>query len=196
MKSDWIDYASIQSHETKYHGALFRSRLEAKWVAFFDLCGWDWIYEPYTISGWLVDFLIRGKDTDVICEVKPISRRDEKLESEISRRMMKKVKMEPLLLGLAPYPSEAMFDCAAIGWLGEHINIAENDYDIDFDVGVILKISGSKYPFGLIHGTGSYRDRISGLYDGDGLLIPVDYPVIQEIWNEACAKVRYEPEAR
>jgi hypothetical protein len=31
---------------TEYAGARFRSRLEARWAAFFDLCGWRWEYEP------------------------------------------------------------------------------------------------------------------------------------------------------
>ena len=32
--------------ETFYKGYRFRSRLEARWAAFFDLCKWRWEYEP------------------------------------------------------------------------------------------------------------------------------------------------------
>lgn len=37
---------------------LFRSRLEARWAAFFDLAGWKWEYEPIDLNGWTPDFRI------------------------------------------------------------------------------------------------------------------------------------------
>jgi hypothetical protein len=45
---------------TTYRGARFRSRLEARWAAFFDLVEWSWVYEPFDADGWIPDFLIRG----------------------------------------------------------------------------------------------------------------------------------------
>ena len=45
---------------TKYAGTRFRSRLEARWAAFFDLIGWSWVYEPFDTDHWIPDFLIRG----------------------------------------------------------------------------------------------------------------------------------------
>ena len=35
------DYTKIAAIPTTYSGVVFRSRLEARWAAFFDLCGWD-----------------------------------------------------------------------------------------------------------------------------------------------------------
>lgn len=35
----------INSIETEYRGYRFRSRLEARWAIFFDVCGVDWEYE-------------------------------------------------------------------------------------------------------------------------------------------------------
>ena len=35
-----MDY-TIDSIPTVYKGRNYRSRLEAKWAAFFDLCGWQ-----------------------------------------------------------------------------------------------------------------------------------------------------------
>lgn len=46
---------------TTYRGTRFRSRLEARWAAFFDLIEWDWVYEPFDADGWIPDFLIQGK---------------------------------------------------------------------------------------------------------------------------------------
>ena len=36
----------IKAIETEYKGYRFRSRLEARWAVFFDLCGIQWEYEP------------------------------------------------------------------------------------------------------------------------------------------------------
>ncbi len=66
-----INY-NISAKETTYNGCVFRSRLEATWAAFFDLIGWDWIYEPVDLEGWSPDFLIKGTQ-DILVEVKPIT---------------------------------------------------------------------------------------------------------------------------
>src|SRR5690554_4428220 len=47
--------------ETTYKGINFRSRLEAKWAAFFDLLGWKWEYEPVDLNGWIPDFQLQAK---------------------------------------------------------------------------------------------------------------------------------------
>ena len=57
---------------TKFMGVRFRSRLEAKWAAFFQLMQWKWQYEPRDFSGWMPDFGLYGKTTMYV-EVKPIS---------------------------------------------------------------------------------------------------------------------------
>ncbi len=56
--------------ETTYRGARFRSRLEARWAAFFDLLGWRWEYEPIDLDGYIPDFVVLIPDP-VLVEVKP-----------------------------------------------------------------------------------------------------------------------------
>lgn len=56
---------------TVYAGVQFRSRLEAKWAAFFDLLKWKWEYEPLDLNGYIPDFLLCF-DTPMIVEVKPL----------------------------------------------------------------------------------------------------------------------------
>src|SRR5690554_7919610 len=60
---------TIKAHPTTYAGVNFRSRLEATWAAFFDLCGWEWEYEPFDLEGWVPDFVLERR---VAVEVKPI----------------------------------------------------------------------------------------------------------------------------
>lgn len=63
--------------ETVYAGALFRSRLEARWAAFFDLIGWSWLYEPIDLDGWIPDFRVSVGDWSRLVEVKPVDMVDD-----------------------------------------------------------------------------------------------------------------------
>ncbi|HEV8716164.1 MAG TPA: hypothetical protein VGX03_25480 [Candidatus Binatia bacterium] len=56
---------------TLYNNRRYRSRLEARWAAFFDLVGWQYEYEPFDLKGWIPDFLLHGAKHDVLVEVKP-----------------------------------------------------------------------------------------------------------------------------
>lgn len=62
----------MKSIPTEYAGSRFRSRLEARWAAFFDLAGWDWDYEPFDLEGWCPDFCLHMDGADVLVEVKPV----------------------------------------------------------------------------------------------------------------------------
>ena len=57
--------------ETIYRGARFRSRLEARWAAFFDLVSWRWEYEPIDLNGYIPDFVLMFPAGPVLVEVKP-----------------------------------------------------------------------------------------------------------------------------
>lgn len=59
----------IAAIPTVYKGVQMRSRLEARWAAFFDLCGWQWEYEPFDLNGWIPDFYI--KNNRALVEIKP-----------------------------------------------------------------------------------------------------------------------------
>lgn len=76
---------TMKAHPTQYSGVLFRSRLEARWAAFFDLCKIEWQYEPLDLYGWTPDFHIKfpcghsecpGYHT-LFVEVKPYSRAED-----------------------------------------------------------------------------------------------------------------------
>jgi hypothetical protein len=69
---------TIEAKPTFYNGVQFRSRLEAKWAAYFDLEGWKWWYEPIDLGNWSPDFLIKLEPSDDGCyiEVKPIRKFD------------------------------------------------------------------------------------------------------------------------
>jgi hypothetical protein len=55
---------------TLYRHVWYRSRLEARWAAFFDRLGWGYQYEPFDLEGWIPDFLLPAGG--VLVEVKPV----------------------------------------------------------------------------------------------------------------------------
>ena len=61
---------------TMYNGINFRSRLEATWARFFDLCGWRWEYEPFDLEGYIPDFVLHGT-APILVDVKPLVLEDE-----------------------------------------------------------------------------------------------------------------------
>lgn len=54
---------------TMYAGTQFRSRLEARWAAMFDLLNFKWAYEPVDLNGYIPDFILFER---MLVEVKPI----------------------------------------------------------------------------------------------------------------------------
>jgi hypothetical protein len=73
----------VNAIPTKYNGVQFRSRLEARWAAQFDLLGWRWEYEPIDLDGYIPDFLVYDKVDGLrngavsLYEVKPAMRIEE-----------------------------------------------------------------------------------------------------------------------
>jgi hypothetical protein len=41
-----------------YNGLRFRTQLEARWAAFFDLAGWEWRVNPAPVGNWSPDFRV------------------------------------------------------------------------------------------------------------------------------------------
>lgn len=56
---------------TRYRGVMMRSRLEARWAAFFDAMYWRWAYEPIDLAGYIPDFILEFDVGDLLVEVKP-----------------------------------------------------------------------------------------------------------------------------
>jgi hypothetical protein len=68
------DY-TIAAIPTLYRGRMYRSRLEARWAAFFDRLGWQYEYEPFDLGAWSPDFAITDP-FDALIEIKPLTEPD------------------------------------------------------------------------------------------------------------------------
>ncbi len=66
---------TIAAIPTLYRGRMYRSRLEARWAAFFDRLGWTHEYEPFDLGAWSPDFAIT-EPFDALIEIKPITEPD------------------------------------------------------------------------------------------------------------------------
>ena len=208
VSGDTVKY-TMKAHPTQFQNVNFRSRLEAKWAAFFDLCGWDWVYEPVDFDGWSPDFLIRGHET-LYVEVKPILKFDEETASKMDNALRDVGDCEPLLLGLGPF-ADTCNSLTAIGWLGQDMRefsalTRSNPQEFSFDFGeaTIVRYSRERcesggyrengckvathsktnHILGIAHSNQSYTDRISGHYCGGHLDGP-DLSSVEWMWRSA-----------
>ncbi len=158
----------IKAIPTKYNGVQFRSRLEAKWAAFFDLCNWRWEYEPIDLEGWIPDFIIHGK-RKIFVEVKPHYDFCKQTARKISNALYKSEYSQDEILYLGNSLMYDEWDDIYIGWLSEWDNSMLEKPKHHYDNAVI---GAWDYPdktsrLGFCHYQMSFTDRISGIYDGD-----------------------------
>lgn len=169
---------------TMYEDVLFRSRLEARWAAFFDKLGWKWEYEPFDLAGWIPDFLLLGA-TKVLVEVKPVVEYPEavmaKMEKGVAGTEWQKpaedwwdADKELLIVGATLPP---VYGCGSLGlgWFPHgHASFSKGKQGWDFH-----------------HAINSYHHRISGEYDGDNHFHKADEEEVQRLWKEAANDVQW-----
>ena len=198
----------IKAIETKYAGTIFRSRLEARWAAFFDTLGWNWIYEPFDLDGWSPDFLLKPispKRAGVLVEVKPITVFCQNTADQITKSLFKtNNELEPMLVGLEPIFYDETWENGGskIGWLAER-------FPPDCIMGIddswawggaplrdLLMPLENDFPDGglladFCHEEQDYTCRLTNYYEGNsGYMSP---NICRDYWGEACNKVKYQP---
>jgi len=192
---------------TLYRHTQFRSRLEARWAAFFDLVDWDWEYEPLDLPGWIPDFIIfcpggywtygecphKLPKKNIFVEVKPIDDFDDFEDRQKVFNALKQSKYsgtEVLVLG---YRIIEYGPCVSkIGWLMDFMLPSEEArYDYGFDgAHIALYNNGS---WGLEAECGSFTNRITGRRDCDkpGRRWESQYD-LDTLWAKAGNEVQYK----
>lgn len=104
-------------------GVRFRSRLEARWAAFFDALRWPWQYEPdLGLDGWIPDFAIIS-GAGLLVEVKPVVRVAD-FDQHRARIERSRVVAPVLIVGAAlffedaSYTPPAPYRIGLRGWCG------------------------------------------------------------------------------
>ena len=114
-----IDY-TIKAIPTVYRGRRYRSRLEARWAAFFDELGWESEYEPADLGRWSPDFAIWGARAayPLLVEVKPIMEWHRETARKMTDACYERSVSSFLLVGKSPMPllEQGGF---SIGWIGQ-----------------------------------------------------------------------------
>ena len=122
------DY-NIAAIPTLYRGRRYRSRLEARWAAFFDLLGWRHEYEPFDLGSWSPDFLLTEWAT--LVEIKPADAFDpvtwDRMRNAVIARQPPPKDDDDyeeggvrriFLSRVAPHPISE--DAIEVGWMGFH----------------------------------------------------------------------------
>lgn len=200
----------IESIPTVYNGVRYRSRLEAKWAAFFTLAEWRFEYEPFDLPGWSPDFLLIGKNKNVLVEVKPIT----KPCHSLMKRMINSAvtgglgcddgdenSYDLLLLGVGPFWLKET-ECwsggliPVLGWINEGVRLV--DAGGNFSLALFSKFKSFPKQLDFCHEYLSYEGRITCCHVGN----PTDvywedvWDDVAGLWGDACHKVQYQPRKR
>lgn len=182
---------------TLYKDTMFRSRLEARWAAFFDLAGWRWDYEPCDFDGWTPDFRLHGV-TPVYTEVKPIDWRGSGPEQILQEAGLRKVldcrrdvRADPMdfdgeLLVLGDGPQRVGAD-VVLGVFADEAWGSAPDWAL-----LCKNESVLAPPFDFCSVSGAYAYRITGRWEGNSHVDPVNDNLAAAAWRMAGNRVQWK----
>lgn len=145
--------STIPAIPTTYAGVNFRSRLEAKWAAFFDIVAWQWDYEPLDLDGYVPDFTLSFPYGRIAVEVKPCAWDGTLGDAEMIQPARSKLLSwngEALMLGAFVHDRLGEIRSPFYGW-GEAFGFR--------------CLECGRYSFAIDHG--DWTCRVSGCYDGN-----------------------------
>ena len=193
----------IQAKPMVYEGINFRSKLEARWYFFMKNLGWNIEYEPDIegIVGWIPDFLILGKGTKVLLEVKPFqtlsdfegdyaSKTINKIENSL-----KNIKVDAILLvgsSLNLKKADCGNDLSFVG--GKIIRKLANDIEFYNDNFSYTDRTAGDFKIGVCDELCWYHDVINNDHDGGYDLSEENKDFVYECWNKAGSKLQWKPE--
>lgn len=183
---------TIKAHPTFYKGIRFRSRLEAKWAAFFDQIRWDWTYEPLDLKGYTPDFILTFPHELLAVEVKP-ELTHEQLNTYTPKIEKSGWQHDVLLVGARLFEAN-YWDCASVGLLGEHYRAADGEPGgFTWGHGLVFECQGW-HGYGVCHEIGSYHCRHCGAYDGNPPILREDQDGLKALFKAASNITQWRPE--
>jgi hypothetical protein len=171
---------TIKAHPTKYNGVQYRSRLEARWAAFFNLAGWKHEYEPIDLPGWSPDFRVEWACGHSECE-KTEGKRDgcHVLLAEVKPYYsISEFNSHPCLDYPYGYRQNGHFDSVDI-----LVSEGNATYEIPANASAALGINPSVSHWEMGHGSGGGDDRVENWV-----------PDWSELWKEAGNITQWRPQ--
>lgn len=190
------------SKPTVYAEIRFRSRLEARWAAMFDLLGWTWEYEPETPGAYIPDFLIHGVGArQVFVEVKPLAvyLNDRRAIIDKARHAIGDGELLVVTDGLLANCNECEL---GLGFLVDQLGRADpvtgiNPLDVD-DHAILFRPGARKYglEYDLAGDFGSWEGRLTGAYDGNALFnsTTLSSAEVAQFWSRAGNAIQWKPD--
>jgi len=153
-----------KAHQTNYKGVTFRSRLEARWAAFFDLIGWSWEYEPIDLNGWSPDFRVHWKCWHSECPN--------------GHTLLVEVKPYYYINDFRGHPCTFYYWGCGVDKNGNYTNQV-----IPADSSAAFGINPHVTYWQMVHGAGGGEEEITRWISTD----------VDALWNQAGEKVQYKP---
>lgn len=184
----------IKAIPTLFQGVMMRSRLEARWAAFFTECGFPWTYEPIDFDEWSPDFSLNFQHKKIYVEVKPMINRELVDELvKVATPVIDTTGARALLVGDSiRYES---FDSAIIGiGLGAGTWFDEEDDKITLRPDeIVVGACGALYcEVGMSPQNADYTCWCCDKYDGNPAF-DHESVGIQKRWAAACNKTQWKP---
>lgn len=170
---------NIPAKPTFYNNIQFRSRLESRWAAFFDLIGWKYSYEPLDLNKWTPDFkIITNAGSRFFVEVKPKLFSDIELRLKIGNSVEFNEKI--LIVNEDPFSSNIPNNIGLMSVPGKIKNHLNQD-DFEFCSSIIMNPIGS-------------GNDIINLCEANKMILDTfmeQEDFCTELWNEAGNKVQF-----
>jgi hypothetical protein len=160
----------------------FRSRLEARWAAFFSSLGWQWLYEPIDLKGYVPDFILKFYEP-LLVEVKPVLNADD-LPQYVPKIRKAGWKKEILIVGADLFEAKCWGDKISIGCLVDGESGGQGE-------GLLFRCIKCER-ISIFHDLMSYHCRVNGCYEGAHYLGGVDTQHIQQLWKDALNETRWK----
>jgi hypothetical protein len=190
---------------TNYHGTRYRSRLEARWAAFFDLLKWDTHYEPFDLDGYIPDFVVHGRTwvgekIPILIEIKPVSGETDPLFTATAQKIARSGWRHEALIVSYFLPYSECCNELSVGWLCDEADYIKWEPDptapLTFSSWAYAPFqevgAGSQALVGFCHEYQSYHDRISGV-NPHSTGIHNEASVI-DLWAQAGKAVQWRAE--
>ena len=173
---------------TTFREANFRSRLEARWAAFFDLIGWRWTYEPVDAAGYIPDFLIHGQQGFFV-EVGPcVSATDYVAKIDKPDRVAAELGRDVLIVGVSPLADLMTGGLLAAGLLGEFGEFDPGGICLSWGAGIW---GGDLANLGVYHEFQSFAHRPHGTLSEFPIVGAGWVRAIEDLWNKAGSNVQW-----
>lgn len=174
---------------TSYGGVDFRSRLEAKWAALFDIYAWRWTYESADLDGYLPDFYLHFDRGDVLFECKPEKRSDE-LAVHVSKIARSGWRRDFVIGGAAILSPRTAPVLASFGAMGEWQPGPGNDGEYLLGEAMAHRCRACDR-VSFHHDAGSWRCAQCGR-EGKRLIDPIVWQHANEAWRQAGNRVQWK----